>query len=94
MLLLTLIPGAPVTVAVTLHLPFALILFRSAAIGPYSDLTHSIPVVIECLYWSALISIPYYDELDRVLAGAVSHGGGTSGTDGKAPANIEEPTCA
>jgi len=66
--------SGPVTPLVTLHLTPMFLLFRTAVLNgtPWVALA---PAVIEMVYWAALVSVPYYDGLDRLLAGAVCHGG-------------------
>lgn len=93
MLALALVDG-PVLPLLTFHLVPALLLFRSAAMGNYPGGPIGLVLVIwECVYWAALASIPYHDRLDRLLQGAVSHGGTGAGKPGSMPDHIEEPTC-
>lgn len=82
--------GGPVTPLATVYLTPSLLLFRTAAIG--GETWTLVPTVVEFIWWAALISVPYYDSLDRLLAGAVCHGG--IGTGEGAPAHLEEPTSA
>lgn len=52
------------------------------------------PTIVEIVYWSALISIPYGEGLSRLLASSVSKGGGSAGSYGEElPKHVEEPTC-
>jgi hypothetical protein len=53
------------------------------------------PPIFESIYWAVLVSIPYGEDLDRLLDGAVSKGGSSSGSFGQEiPRHIEEPTSA
>lgn len=94
MLLALALTDGPVLPLVTFHLVPALLLFRSAALGNYPGGPIGLVLVIwEGVYWAALASIPYHDRLDRLLEGAVSHGGTGAGKQGSMPDHIEEPTC-
>ncbi|WWD19355.1 hypothetical protein CI109_103814 [Kwoniella shandongensis] len=85
-------PDAPVTPLLTAHIIPALLLFRSAIILPHTSGLQIASSVYEIVYWIALISIPYYETLDRLLIGGHSRGGGSSGSYGeKLPKHYEEP---
>lgn len=83
-------PGLPILPLVTLDLIPALLLFRSDAIRGASRLVLA-PTCVQLVYWCTLMCIPYYDKLDRILDGAVSHGGIDAPPLAR---HIEEPTSA
>lgn len=83
-------PRLPLLPLITCDLVPALLLFRSRAIRGASHLALA-PTCVQLLYWSLLMSIPYYDSLDRILDGAISHGGIGAPP---LPRHIEEPTSA
>jgi ABC-type multidrug transport system fused ATPase/permease subunit len=74
----------------TLHLVPATLLLRSALIQgvPWFVLA---PPLFGLILWAALVSVPYYDSLDRLLAGAATRGG--LGYP-HCRAHIEDPTSA
>ncbi|RXK42365.1 ATP-binding cassette transporter [Tremella mesenterica] len=93
--LLALLPSAPITPLITLHLVPALLLLRHHVITGGVGAIEFVPIVVELLYWLVLISIPYTPKLDRLLAGGRTKGGGSSGSYGaKLPRHLEEPTSA
>ena len=93
-LLLALHPSSPVTILLTFHLVPSLLVLRSTIITPHTTAIAIAPTVVELVYWAAVISIPYGDPLDRLLVGAKSKGGGSSGSYGSdLPKHVEEPTC-
>ena len=78
----------------TLHLVPALLILRSTIVSPNTTFIAIAPSVVELFYWAAVVSIPYADPLDRLLEGAKSKGGGSSGSYGsELRKHIEEPTC-
>ncbi|KAK8854514.1 hypothetical protein IAR55_003253 [Kwoniella newhampshirensis] len=90
--LLAFSPHSPITPLVTFHIVPALLLFRSALLSPHTSGLNIASLVYEIVYWMALISIPYYEQLDRLLEGGHSKGGGSAGSYGeKLPKHYEEP---
>ncbi|WVQ79432.1 hypothetical protein IAT38_001530 [Cryptococcus sp. DSM 104549] len=88
---LTIIPDAPILPLLTLHLVPALLAFRSDVLQRPSGLGIACSA-LEVVYWVVLISIPYSANLDRLLEGGVSKGGGSSGSYGShLPKHCEEP---
>lgn len=93
-LMLAFLPHAPVERLLTIHLIPSLLLLRSAVINKQDSALDIAPLVVEIVYWSALISIPYGENLSRLLNGSVSKGGGSAGSYAKElPRHPEEPTC-
>ncbi|KAK6910984.1 hypothetical protein I203_105019 [Kwoniella mangroviensis CBS 8507] len=91
--LIALIPSSPLTAVLTFHILPSLILFRSNIIQPHTSSLKIASGIVEVVYWVAMISIPYSEELDRLLTGGVSQGGGSSGSYGEElPKHCEEPT--
>lgn len=87
-------PRAPLQALITLHFPISLVLLRSAVIRSDYTLLTIMPVVVEGIYWSALISLPYGESMTRLLKGGKSKGGGSTGSFGKdLPRHPEEPSC-
>ena len=85
---------APVTPLLTLHLLPSLLVLRSVLIASQPSGLYIASLVVEIVFWVAVINVPYAEPLDRILDGAVSHGGGSSGAGGKKlPHHIEDPTC-
>lgn len=91
LLLLALTRDAPLAALVTLYLVPEALLFRSASLSKGVSTVSLVILVTEVVYWAALLSVPYYDHLDELLSGAVSHGGLNVGKGLKEA--IEEPTC-
>ncbi|WVQ75171.1 hypothetical protein IAR50_004781 [Cryptococcus sp. DSM 104548] len=81
----------PIIPVLTLHLPIKLLLFRSSVIQQSASALTATCIAAELFYWFALISIPYEHELDRLLEGGTSKGGGTLGSFGHSlPSHPEE----
>lgn len=91
LLLLALTRDAPLAALVTLYLFPQALSFRSEWVSGSTSAGSWIIMITEIVYWAALISVPYYDSLDQLLAGAVSHGGANVANGLKN--HIEEPTC-
>lgn len=93
-LVLVLIPGAPVEILLTIHVIPTILLLRSAFIQPGTSLMSIASLVLEVVYWSALMMVPYGEGLSKLLKGSISNGGGTAGSYGKQlPKHVEEPSC-
>lgn len=88
--LLSLLPSAPIMALLTLHLPIALLLARSAAMSTGESWVELLPVIVETVYWTVLVTVPYYEPMDGLLSGAASRGGLGAGP---IPNHLEEPTC-
>jgi hypothetical protein len=91
---LSILPRSPIIPLISLHLVPSLLILRGQILHSKPTLLGIAPSVIELIYWTFLISIPYGEGLDRLLEGGKSKGGGTSGSYGKElPQHLEEPTC-
>ena len=86
-------PRGKVIPLLTIHLIPSLFLFRTSLITHTASPISIIALVVELVYFFALICIPYQDPLDRLLCGAHSKGGGNSGSDVPLPKHYEEPIC-
>ncbi len=94
LLLLIFIPSSPIPILLTFHLVPALLVLRTSIINPHTTIIAIAPAIVELLFWTAIISIPYAEPLDRLLDGSKSKGGGSSGSYGsELPRHLEEPTC-
>ncbi|WWC71269.1 uncharacterized protein I206_105222 [Kwoniella pini CBS 10737] len=90
--LIALIPSSPLTAILTIHVLPSLIAFRSNIVQPHTSALIIASGILEVVYWIAMISIPYSENLDRLLEKGFSQGGGTSGSYGtKLPKHCEEP---
>ncbi|WVO14579.1 hypothetical protein L204_102214 [Cryptococcus depauperatus] len=90
--IISVIPGSHITPFLTLHTTSSLLLFRSLVISPNPSKLHMVCYLVEVVYWVAMTTLPYYEDLDRLLEGGKSGGGGSSGCYGvKLPRHQEEP---
>ena len=93
-LILALIPRSPLTYFLTINLPISLLQLRSDLIRSAHTRLSLASNVFELVYWCALVTIPYSEDLDNALSGSRSKGGGSLGSYGAdLPKHIEEPTC-
>lgn len=92
--IISIIPHSHITPLLSLHSMTSLILFRTLMIHPNPSKLHIACFAVEIVYCIAMLGLPYHENLDRLLEGAKSKGGGSLGSFGsKLPKHCEEPAC-
>lgn len=92
--LISIITHSHITPLLSLHSMTSLILFRTLMIHPNPSKLHIACFAVEIVYCIAMLGLPYHENLDRLLEGAKSKGGGSLGSFGsKLPKHCEEPAC-
>ncbi|KIR99113.1 ATP-binding cassette transporter [Cryptococcus deuterogattii 2001/935-1] len=93
--IISIIPHSHITPLLSLHSMTSLILFRTLMIHPNPSKLHIACFAVEIVYCIAMLGLPYHENLDRLLEGAKSKGGGSLGSFGsKLPKHCEEPASA
>ncbi|WVR09322.1 hypothetical protein IAU60_006387 [Kwoniella sp. DSM 27419] len=93
LMLISLLSRSRIAPLLSAHIVPALLIFRSEVIQPTPSKLTIACVIVELVYWAAMISMPYSEQTGRILQGGVSKGGGSSGSYGKKlPRHPEEET--